>query len=146
MPRSPRATIIPSLTSRISLNLGGWGSQGWERPKRSQREAGRERGGRWGYVGPDGNKDQVSLLYALVVLDFANDLDALSFWPQSIPDGSHVAGFPHERDKDDVHAMLHPEAQVLDILLGQPGQVHLGAWQVHALPTAQDTAVLHFGL
>lgn len=99
-----------------------------------------------GWLGPDGEKEQASLLHAFMVLDFANDLDALSFWPQSSPDGSHVAGFPHKGGKDDVHAMLHPKLQVLDILLRQPRQVHLGARQIHALPAAQDTAALHLGL
>uniref|UniRef100_A0ABI7WY04 Farnesyl pyrophosphate synthase n=1 Tax=Felis catus TaxID=9685 RepID=A0ABI7WY04_FELCA len=66
--------------------------------------------------------------------------------PKNFPDGSHVTGFPHKGGKHDVYLMLHPEAQVPGILLGQPRQVHLGSGQVHALAAAQDAAVLHVGL
>lgn len=116
MPRSPRATMMPSLTSRISSNLGGCGGVGVraeEEPGDArERQAGEEEGlGEW----PEPVQD--SPLHAFVVLNLANDLDVPSFRPQNLPDGSHIAGFAHEGGKDDVYLVLHPEAQVPGVLL-----------------------------
>lgn len=76
-----------------------------------------------------------SLTHALVVLDFANDLDALSFPTQS--SRAAATSLIYEKGKDDVHALLYQQS---------PGHLARTAGQSprcpasSRLPTAQDTA------
>ncbi|TNN38832.1 hypothetical protein EYF80_050994 [Liparis tanakae] len=58
------------------------------------------------------------------------------------PDGVNVGRLADEGGEHHVHAVLHAELQVLDVLLRDGGQVHGGAGEVHALLAAQGAAVL----
>ena len=77
-----------------------------------------------------------------MVLQLADDLDVLALLAQHLAHGVHVVGLADEGGEHHVHALLHAELQVLDVLLGHGGQVHRRTRQVHALLAAQQAAVL----
>lgn len=80
--------------------------------------------------------------HALMVLKLADDLDVFALVPENFPDSVNVSSLADEGGKDHVDPLLHPELQVLNVLLGHGGQVDSGSGQVDALLAAEHTTVL----
>lgn len=78
-----------------------------------------------------------------MVLQLADDLDVLALLPQHGSDRVDVGSFADERGENHVDSVLHAKLQILDVFLGDGGQVHGGAGEVHPLLAAQGASVLN---
>lgn len=60
----------------------------------------------WGHLPP----------HSLMVLNFADYLDVLSFFSQDLPDFMDIGCFADERREHHIYILLYPKLQILDVL------------------------------
>jgi hypothetical protein len=53
---------------------------------------------------------------SFMILNFADNLDVLSFLSQDLPNLMDISRFADEGCKHHVYVLLHPELQILDVL------------------------------
>lgn len=95
-----------------------------------------------------GNHDTVGLLQNLVkvvdtllVLNLGDDLDALALLAEHVSDGLDVVGGSDERGKDHVDTVLNTKLEIGLVLLGQSGEIDIGAREVDTLSRRDLTVV-----
>ena len=88
-----------------------------------------------------GGDDAVQIVHALPVLDFGDDADGLSAaLVEESADLRHVGGPADEGGGDEVKVVLHGEAQVVPVPVGEGGQGDGHAGDVDALVVGEDAA------
>mmetsp|Transcript_510 Transcript_510/g.1397 ORF Transcript_510/g.1397 Transcript_510/m.1397 type:complete len:512 (+) Transcript_510:699-2234(+) len=93
-------------------------------------------------------QDLVKVAQALGVLDLADDADVLAaVLIEDLANEAHIPRALHEAGRYVVHLMLAGKVdEVVDVLVGQDGQVHLHTRQVAVLALAQLGGVVHAAL
>ena len=87
-------------------------------------------------------EDGVVVLQTFDVLDLTDNLDSLSFLSEDVTDLKDIRGLSHERGGDEVDLVGDtPILDVVDILVGECGEVHNNSWQVHVLALANAGVV-----
>ena len=77
------------------------------------------------------------LVDGLLVLDFGDDQRGGVWRVEQFPQLEQVAGFAHKRQRDEIHADLEAQLDVLDVLGGEGGQADLDAGQVDVAAAAE---------
>ena len=91
-----------------------------------------------------GLQDGVQVVHALLVLNFGDDLHVVpAAVVEDSPDGLHIRRPADEGGGDKVKVVFHAKADVVDILLGEGGQLDMDAGDVDGLVGRQGAAVLH---
>ena len=91
-----------------------------------------------------GGQDLVQVVHALLVLDLGDDLYIVP--AALVEDGSNSLHIRRPADKgggDKVEVVLHTEADVRDVLLGEGGQLDMDPGDIDGLVGGQGAAVLH---
>ena len=88
-----------------------------------------------------GLQNLVKVVDTLLVLDLGDDLNLLALLAENITNALDVTATADERSEDHVNVVLDTELQVADVLLGQSGQVNVGAGQVDTLARGDVSVV-----